>query len=64
MKTEGQAIVIEPAESDMVYVPEYDPWLVYGAALPVWPSWYFYPKYVPHSFFLASGCAIKSKVRF
>jgi len=41
--TEGQTIVIEPAETDVVYVPAYDPWLVYGAALPVWPGWYAYP---------------------
>src|ERR1700740_2357036 len=29
VKTKGQTIVIEPAESDVVYVPQYDPWLVY-----------------------------------
>jgi hypothetical protein len=43
VKTEGQTIIIEPAESDVVYVPTYDPWLVYGAVLPVWPGWYPYP---------------------
>jgi Protein of unknown function (DUF3300) len=36
-------IVIEPADPQVVYVPEYDPWLVYGAPLAVWPSWYWYP---------------------
>lgn len=30
VKTKGQNIIIEPASSDIVYVPEYDPWLVYG----------------------------------
>src|SRR5271163_4341936 len=28
VKTKGQTIVIEPAATDVVYVPEYDPWLV------------------------------------
>ena len=27
---QGQTIVIEPADPQVVYVPEYDPWLVYG----------------------------------
>ena len=43
VKNEGQTIVIEPAEPEVVYVPTYNPWLVYGAALPVWPGWYPYP---------------------
>jgi uncharacterized membrane protein YgcG len=41
--TQGQTIVIEPADSDVVYVPAYDPWLVYGSPLPVWPEWYPVP---------------------
>jgi hypothetical protein len=28
--TEGQTIVIQPANPQVVYVPEYDPWLIYG----------------------------------
>lgn len=43
VKKEGQTIVIEPAEPEVVYVPTYDPWLAYGEALPVWPGWYPYP---------------------
>jgi hypothetical protein len=43
VKTKGQTIVIEPTAPDMVYVPEYDPWLVYGAPLAVFPGWYPYP---------------------
>src|SRR5246500_3325923 len=31
--TQGNTIVIEPASPDVVYVPAYDPWLVYGAPL-------------------------------
>ena len=41
--TQGQTIVIEPADPDVVYVPAYDPWLVYGSPLPVWPGWYPVP---------------------
>src|SRR5713226_2233489 len=37
--TEGQTIVIQPASPDVVYVPEYDPWLVYGAPLVEYPGW-------------------------
>jgi hypothetical protein len=39
----GQDIYIDPAGADEVYVPEYDPWLVYGAPLAVFPGWYPYP---------------------
>jgi Protein of unknown function (DUF3300) len=41
--TQGQTITIEPVNPDVVYVPQYDPWLVYGAPLGVWPGWYPYP---------------------
>jgi uncharacterized membrane protein YgcG len=40
---QGQNITIEPAAPDVVYVPQYDPWLVYGAPIGVWPGWYPYP---------------------
>lgn len=36
---DGQAIVIEPASPEVVYVPEYDPWLIYGAPLAIYPGW-------------------------
>jgi hypothetical protein len=38
-----QTIVIQPAASDVVFVPEYDPWLVYGDPLAVFPGWYPFP---------------------
>jgi Protein of unknown function (DUF3300) len=41
--TQGQTIVIQPAAPDVVYVPQYDPWLVYGYPLAVFPGWYPYP---------------------
>jgi hypothetical protein len=36
---EGDTIVIQPADANTVYLPEYDPWLVYGAPLGVYPGW-------------------------
>ena len=36
---EGQTITIEPASADVVYVPEYDPWIVYGAPIALYPGW-------------------------
>jgi hypothetical protein len=43
VRTEGQTIIIEPADPEVVYVPTYDPWIAYGAPLVVWPGWYWYP---------------------
>src|SRR5882724_45725 len=40
---QGQTIVIAPADPQVVYVPEYDPWLVYGEPVGIWPGWYSYP---------------------
>src|SRR5260370_23270378 len=31
--TQGNTIVIEPANPEIVYVPAYDPWLVYGGSV-------------------------------
>src|SRR5438046_4417122 len=44
----NQVITIEPANPDVVYVPSYDPTVVYGAAPPAYPYYpYTYPGYVP-----------------
>jgi uncharacterized membrane protein YgcG len=40
---QGQTIVIQSASPDVVYVPVYDPWLVYGDPLVVYPGWIPYP---------------------
>jgi len=37
--TEGQSIVIQPTDPDVVYVPEYDPWDVYGEPVDYYPDW-------------------------
>jgi Protein of unknown function (DUF3300) len=41
--TEDSDIKIEPASPEIVYVPAYDPWIVYGGPIVVWPGWYPYP---------------------
>jgi hypothetical protein len=41
--TQGSTIVIEPANPEVVYVPGYDPWLVYGAPIIAYPGWYPVP---------------------
>src|SRR6185436_8588802 len=43
-----QVIEIQQANPDVVYVPSYDPTVVYGAAPPAYPYYpYTYPGYVP-----------------
>jgi hypothetical protein len=37
--TQGNTIVVEPANPQVVYVPEYDPWVVYGDPLAFYPGW-------------------------
>jgi uncharacterized membrane protein YgcG len=41
--TQDGSIVIEPANPDFVYVPAYDPWLVYGVPLVAYPDWVAVP---------------------
>jgi hypothetical protein len=41
--TEGSDIQIEPVSPEIVYVPAYDPWIVYGGPIVAWPGWYPYP---------------------
>src|ERR1700694_555583 len=37
--TQGNTVVIQPASPDVVYVPAYDPWLVYGDPIVAYPGW-------------------------
>ena len=43
VETQGSTIVIQPAAPEVVYVPAYDPWVVYGDPIVAWPGWYPYP---------------------
>jgi Protein of unknown function (DUF3300) len=58
VSTQGQQIVIEPSDPDVVYVPQYDPWLAYGPPLVAWPSWYWYPGLYLESPGIAFGLGI------
>jgi uncharacterized membrane protein YgcG len=41
--TEGSDIEIQPINPEIVYVPAYNPWMVYGGPIVAWPGWYPYP---------------------
>src|ERR1700688_4298573 len=41
--TQDNAVVIEPVDPNVVYVPAYDPWLVYGYPIVAYPGWYPVP---------------------
>jgi Protein of unknown function (DUF3300) len=41
--TQDSNIEIAPANPEVVYVPAYDPWVVYGGPIVAWPGWYPYP---------------------
>src|SRR5277367_3890020 len=43
VSTQGTTVVIQPADPAVVYVPAYNPWLVYGGPIGPWPGWYPYP---------------------
>lgn len=57
VRQEGQDIVIQPAQPNVVYVPYYDPYVVYGpwwwhSYRPVyWSPWYAQPVFVSSVFF-------------
>ena len=49
-------IKIEPASPDVIYVPTYNPEVVYGAwPYPAYPPYYYYPAYYPYGYFAASA---------
>src|SRR5260370_3821873 len=41
--TQGRTIVIQRANPEVVCVPAYDPWVVYGPPLVAYPGWYAFP---------------------
>jgi hypothetical protein len=41
--TQEKSILIEPTDPQVVYVPEYDPWIVYGDPIALYPGWIDYP---------------------
>jgi uncharacterized membrane protein YgcG len=58
-------IVIEPANPQVVYVPTYDPTIVYGAwPYPAYPPYYYYPPYYPGGgmFWFGTGMLIGAAI--
>ena len=53
--TEGSTIIIEPAVADTCYLPVYDPWIVYGAPIPVYPGYFYDPWYAGPYISFGSG---------
>ena len=43
VSSNDSTIQIAPANPEVVYVPAYDPWLIYGYPIVAWPGWYPYP---------------------
>jgi hypothetical protein len=48
--TQGPTIIIEPVDERIFYLPAYDPWIVYGAPIAVYPGYiydaWFGPPYI------------------
>jgi len=58
-------IVIEPANPQVVYVPTYDPTVVYGTwPYPAYPPYYYYPPYYPGGgmFWFGTGMLIGAAI--
>ena len=53
--TDGDTIVIQPALTNEVYVPQYDPWVVYTSPLAIFPGWSPYPGLYPYGPGIAFG---------
>lgn len=52
---EGGNIIIAPANPEVVYVPVYNPWGVYGAPVGMFPGYYYGP---PAGVYFGSGLAV------
>ena len=64
--TQDQAINIEPVDQDVVYVPAYDPWLVYGDPIVAYPNWAAVPGifYAGPDVFFDTGLAVGAFAAF
>ena len=51
-------IVIQPASPAVVYVPAYNPWIVYGAPVPVYPAYFYVAPPAPRPGAVVAAAAI------
>jgi hypothetical protein len=60
VEQETKTIIIEPAKTEVVYVPTYNPTVVYGAwPYPSYPPYYYYPPgYVPGAALFSFGVGV------
>ena len=60
VEEETKTIIIEPASPEVVYVPTYNPTVVYGAwPYPAYPPYYYYPPgYVPGAALFSFGVGV------
>src|SRR5271168_1066420 len=49
VSNQGSNVVIQPADPEVVYVPTYDPGIIYGYPVGLWPGFY-YPWWGPGAF--------------
>jgi hypothetical protein len=57
--TQDQTIIIEPANPEVVYVPTYDPWAIYGPPIVAYPDYYEPGGFIGGSFIsFSAGFAI------
>jgi len=57
---EGEVIVIEPTNTEVIYIPTYNPTVVYGTwPYPTYPPTYYYP---PHYVYPPTPCAFVTGV--
>ena len=62
VSAQGSVIIIEPAQPDVVYVPVYDPLVIYGPWwAPGYPPWFWYP---PPIYGYPSGVVITAGIYF
>src|SRR6266576_3375609 len=57
--TKVQTVIIEPANPEIVYLPEYDPWIVYGTPLLAYPGYFDEGFFVGPFIFFDAGFPIR-----
>jgi uncharacterized membrane protein YgcG len=55
VEKQGTTIIIQPSNPEIVYVPAYDPWVIYGYPVAPWPYWYPTPGIWYNGPFLSFG---------
>jgi hypothetical protein len=60
VRTEQQTIIIEPAQPSVVYVPSYNPTVIYGP----WPYPSYPPIYLPPPAAYPAGAAVATGITF